>query len=479
MKQNLKKSVLLFPFILGVTGLLNSGMPVLDSLFQSFEMYFLNYVATPPNLLVEIARWTAPLATASGILLVLSRLKKSFRNYILFRRGNSIAVYGPQPHRQELLDGLAKRGIDAGDYGSDSTVVRAHDYLLLGDQAETIRFYTDNCRKLSGHTVYMQSELPAQSVSDAQLRLFCPEETTARLYWKQRDAYQISVQNNHKFRIVFVGFGTLGQQLLNYALLDNIFNPDQTIEYHIFGDKSGRYAATHPELDKIGDPVIFHTGQWYENLNLLEEAALVLVCEQTDQFKLVQNMLFALTVPVIDVFTANGITFDLLEGKKRLRIFPWQQLAWEPANIFSSSLFEQAMELNLHYAHLYSNITKTPENRNAEWAKLDSFTRYSNVSAADYHDIRLNMMKHLGWPENSEELDSEQLEFLSELEHIRWCRYHQLNNWKPGIPENGKRKDSARRIHRDLIPYADLTEAEKQKDRDNILLLLSFLHNNL
>lgn len=475
MKHNLKKCILLLPFILGVTGLLSSGMHVPDALFQSFEMYFLNYITTPPNILVEIARWLAPLATAGGILLALSELKNRVRNYILYRRGNSIAVYGPQPHRQELLSKLAKGGIDAGDYDADTVVVRAQDYLLLGEQRDTIKFYTENREKLSGHTVYMQADLPAQSVSDAKLRLFCPEETTARLYWKQRDIYQISAQNNHKVKIIFVGFGTLGQQLLNYALLDNIFDPDQTIEYHIFGD-SGRYSATHPELDKISDPVIFHTGQWYEDLCLLEEAKLVLVCEQIDQFNLVQNILSALTVPVIDVFAADGVTFDLLEGKDRLRFYPWQQLAWEPANIFSSTMFEQAMELNLHYAHLYNGIIKTPENRDSEWAKLDGFTRYSNVSAADYHDIRLHMMEKLGWPEDAKELSSRQLEFLAELEHIRWCRYHHLNNWRHGIPENGKHKDPARRIHVDLIPYGDLDEPTKQKDRDNILLLLSFLH---
>lgn len=133
------------------------------------------------------------------------------------------------------------------------------------------------------------------------------------------------------------------------------------------------------------------------------------------------------------------------------------------------------MELNLNYAHLYNGIVKNSDNREAEWAKLDGFTRYSNVSAADYHEVRLHMIKKLGWSEDGEKLNIEQLEFLAELEHIRWCRYHQLNNWKLGTPENGNRKDPANRIHLDLIPYADLTETAKQKDRENILLLLSFL----
>ena len=32
-------------------------------------------------------------------------------------------------------------------------------------------------------------------------------------------------------RIVFLGFGVLGEELLSCALQDNIFHPDQKIEY--------------------------------------------------------------------------------------------------------------------------------------------------------------------------------------------------------------------------------------------------------
>ena len=65
------------------------------------------------------------------------------------------------------------------------------------------------------------------------------------------------------------------------------------------------------------------------------------------------------------------------------------------------------------------------------------------------------------------------LEQLAELEHIRWCRYHYLNNWTYGIPENGKNKDPHRRIHTMLIPYDRLSDQEKEKDRENVRILLA------
>lgn len=64
-------------------------------------------------------------------------------------------------------------------------------------------------------------------------------------------------------------------------------------------------------------------------------------------------------------------------------------------------------------------------------------------------------------------------ELLAELKHIRWCRYHYLNNWQFGIPADGKQKDPHLRLHISLIPYAELTDAEKEMDRENIRILLS------
>ena len=83
------------------------------------------------------------------------------------------------------------------------------------------------------------------------------------------------------------------------------------------------------------------------------------------------------------------------------------------------------------------------------------------------------MLKAMGLPASAEKLPGETLELLAQLEHMRWCRYHYLNNWAFGQPENGKRKDPRLRLHADLVPYENLTDAEREKDRENIRILLS------
>ena len=56
----------------------------------------------------------------------------------------------------------------------------------------------------------------------------------------------------------------------------------------------------------------------------------------------------------------------------------------------------------------------------------------------------------------------------AELEHIRWCRYLLLNNYRYGVPENGENRDDVKRIHKDLVKYSDLEPSERDKDKEAI-----------
>ena len=469
-KNNIGKYILLLtPFLLGSIGLcVFDAQPVIESLFQSMEMYFLNYSDTPPNLLVELARWLAPLATASGVLLTIDKVRALFLHKLQYYCGDSVAVYGDERHRKEVVRGLGRKGIDAGD---EWNWIKADKYLLLGKEDETLGFYCQHREKFKEHIVYIQScNLTSQNLKNPELRLFCPEETAARLYWKQRCLYEVSCKHNHHFKIVLLGVGCMGEKLLEYALQYNIFDPGQRIEYHVFGNGK-EFQALHRELHQINDPVVFHKECWYENYKILEEAKRILVLPQDGQLRIVEKLLSATTEIEFDVLVDNDSGFDLLAERERLHLFYWEKEAWNLENIFDEVMFEQAKKLNLHYAYLYNGTEENLENMELEWKKLDSFTRYSNVSAADYHEIRVHMMQVLGWNSKVDQLSQEQLEMLTELEHIRWSRYHQIHNWHHGIPQNGKNKDVVHRIHKDLIPYCDLEESEKEKDRDNIRML--------
>lgn len=459
------------PLALGMVGFRCAGDErTADALYSCVCMYVLGYQTTPPNLWVELARWTAPLATVGAAVLLLTTLQVRVRNLWCYLRGDSVAVYGPEEERKDLLEDLGRSGIEGRD-----RFVGAHSYILLGSEEENFQFYASNRRKLQNRRVYLKCRsLPAEFAASENLYLFCPEEAAARLFWKEKRLYGVSARCGHQLRIVLLGFGSLGEEVLRYGLLDNIFVPGQRIEYHIFGD-GAVFAATHTQLSSIGDPVIFHTEPWYESADLLESAAALLVLAQEDQLRLVRDLLLAIRLPEIDVFAANDAEAELLAGHKRLNVFPWRRAAQRAENILRDELFGRAKQLNLYYVRKYGGGWAAQEDQ--EWRKLDAFTRYSNVSAADYHDVRLQMLAAQGISPEGARIPPDVLEKLAELEHIRWCRYHYLHNWRCGVPENGGRKDPVRRVHIALCPYEELTETDREKDREGVRALFELDRN--
>ena len=471
MKQTnklLKYLVFLAPLLCGTIGFcVFEHESLLNSVFTTITMYVLNYGDTPPNFLVETARWTAPLVSAYSVLLAASALRERLKNRIRSRRADAVAVYGPEEYRIPMLHALGSLGVAGG-----GTPAGTRRHILLWEESENLRFYDQNREDFAGKNVYLKCRsIPTQAAAGVNLHVFCPEETAARLFWKGNCLYEESCACGHQMQIILIGFGKLGSELLTSALQNNIFSPDQRIEYHIFGGDPS-YLKIHHMLDKVQDPILFHEEPWQDCLPLLEEAERIIVLQQGAQTELLSQLLLAVKTPRIDLFPANETGIDIMDGKERIRCFPWRELAYRPENILSEELYRLAKAVNLRYAHLYAGVPETEENLNAEWEKLDTFTRYSNISSADYHEIRLKMLKAMGEPDDPDRMTDGCMELLAELEHMRWCRYHWLNNWTCGIPENGKNKDTARRIHIDLMPYDRLPDKEKQKDRDTVRLLL-------
>ena len=107
---------------------------------------------------------------------------------------------------------------------------------------------------------------------------------------------------------------------------------------------------------------------------------------------------------------------------------------------------------------------------NIQWRKLNGFTKGSNIASVDYHNIRRQILKKA-----KEQGISYTNDELGMMEHIRWCRFHYINHWKYGIPDNGKAKDATKRIHICLVPYDELSEIDKKKDYDAVELLLELM----
>lgn len=463
-----KAFLFITPFLIGTLGYALGGDDILQSAFAAVSLYLMSIPDDPPNFLVEFARWTAPLATASSILLIVAAFHHRIHAFFIYLRGSSTAVYGPESEKKELLKQLGKNGIDGKD-----RFIKAHRYILLNSEAENLAFYKDNREDLEDVDVYLKCDsLPAQASVDSHLHLFCPEETAVRLFWKKNCLYKLCQERDRKLRIVLLGFGKLGSELLTSALQNNIFFPDQKIEYHIFADDQG-YESTHTQLKQISDPVNFYSEPWSERLDIVSGADMTIVLEQANQLTLVQQLLFATLNKNIFIFSTGNYGIEILDGQDRLNCYDWLSETQKLENIVGTTLYERAKRINLRYAHLYNNVEETEENKEIEWDKLNTFTRYSNISSADYHEVQRQILTLAGVYKEGDSVPEAWLETLAELEHIRWNRYHFLNNWSYAPAINGVNKNPSLRNHALLVDYAKLIDAEKEKDRENIRILFS------
>ena len=102
------------------------------------------------------------------------------------------------------------------------------------------------------------------------------------------------------------------------------------------------------------------------------------------------------------------------------------------------------------------------------WRDLsESFREDNRAVTTQMDDIKLArvfMLTREGG--TSDEMTTGEIETLAEVAHARWMAARSLAGWT-----FGDKRDNDRLLHPDLIPYADLDEAGKQKDRDEVLTM--------
>jgi hypothetical protein len=255
------------------------------------------------------------------------------------------------------------------------------------------------------------------------------------------------------------------------ALRNLVFHPEQKIAYHVIGKENG-FRQIHNQLHSIGDPVIFYEQPWTECLELVASAHMVIVTEQKDQLALLHALTLAIPKREFYVFSAQPACADLLANEepeknaqgaygappRRLVCYDWKKQAMEPQNILQSEALRRAKLFHLYYTGQQGVADADPE---VLWQELNLFLQASNVALADYHPDVMAILE-------GRALTDELLEQLAELEHIRWCRYHYLNNWRSVPMAEGVRKNILARTHPCLASYQAMPESYKEYDRENI-----------
>ncbi len=128
-----------------------------------------------------------------------------------------------------------------------------------------------------------------------------------------------------------------------------------------------------------------------------------------------------------------------------------------------------------------------------DFGNLDLEFKLSNIEQAKSYAYKLELIncfysrKELDYPVVEDfgrvETDyKDNLEFLSREEHVRWVREKLAMGWRYGADYTSKEERNRKKHHKDIVPYEQLPEEERAKDRlmiNNIIVLLNKLGGNV
>lgn len=484
----------LIPFALGVWGFSKEyGSFSPGAIYSAIRLYSFNMDLGPnkSNPVLWIAFFLAIMVTTNLIFINTTRLRSRFNLWRITRQADKcINVLGDEEYirlfRQSNL--TSKKTIISSE---EIQAFNAKDIVIFGkNNVETLKLFEKNklkIQKTSNVHLNLEQTSSWHHLSIANLHLFGIYDNISKLFWREHSL--LSPQ-----KVIFIGFGGLGQALLTHALQNNVASLNNELvyhEYHVIGEAS-KYLQLHTELHNFvsmnesqpnKDSLFIHQTLW-DDLELLKNADRIIFCDDS----LVQNTIHLQTfrdhvnyeAQKGELFAYLEINNPIMDIHHKLNITPIHSMK----DLFSiDAVIMDELQLLAKCIHEQYNKSVEEENQakgirieNTLWSDLDSFTIQSNEAQAEHIYVKLKMLKLVISPNSESTISAEDfkkqielydLERLAEVEHIRWCRFHWINNWRYSLEIEGN-KNIQRRLHKCLIPYAQLNREMKEYDREAI-----------
>jgi hypothetical protein len=160
---------------------------------------------------------------------------------------------------------------------------------------------------------------------------------------------------------------------------------------------------------------------------------------------------------------------DLSDAQRvNMRSFPLLDRVCQPEVILNTLNEQMARTLHENYLdnrRLEGKYDPDREASHRSWDNLDETYREANRSLAkDYFKnlerVGYKLVSTTEWVPSKHALSGEEMESLAEAEHQRWCDERTAQGWTYGPV-----RDNEKRLHPNLVPWSELTDADKEKDR--------------
>jgi serine phosphatase RsbU (regulator of sigma subunit) len=176
-------------------------------------------------------------------------------------------------------------------------------------------------------------------------------------------------------------------------------------------------------------------------------------------------------IPVI--FKKTGYEIIRYEEVSEITILMVRKLARAIHSRYLHEIRNQRLKTN---DYIFYTSGKTGGQYSVDFDDLPNEIKYSNIDNATHIPTKLLSIGYKirkvkkGYKPFALHLNEEEVETMARVEHIRWSWEKRLNGWT-----FGKVKEDIKKTHPSLIPYEQLIESEKEKDRELVKLIPAFL----
>jgi len=339
---------------------------------------------------------------------------------------------------------------------------------LKGDRKNTALFFIgenglENLRKglsFAGKElrIYCRTEFSCEKLPQ-NVVCFHDADNCARLFWQK---YALEPEER---TVCLIGGGRYGEKLLERALLTNVFERDRQVAYHVFGDYAD-FRRNHFTLEAIlqsgdhavGNDLLYFHESWNFDPALLARADRIILCGESEEAAFEQLSLLR------TFFAVSGKIFiRSSRAAAGAQAFGMAEELFTVELVMRTLLDRAAMEMNEAYRRSAENAPS--------WRELTEFLRQSNIAASDHLLTKVRMLLpgrdvHALTGEICEEAyqvyamsREARAEEYREIEHRRWMRFYQMNNWS-----YAPKRDNAGRKHPLMVPYESLSPEDQAKD---------------
>lgn len=333
----------------------------------------------------------------------------------------------------------------------------------------------------------------------ARVRIFNEAEMVARSMLREYPPDKRIATTDQRVHLLLVGLGSVGQSiLLQLARMGHYrsgLRPKVTVVDRQVNLRLEQLQRTHPALrdwidieteesriEGIGEAEIEH---WSTDQHPI---TMVYVCIRNEivnlriarlllhRFSLQQAAGGPPAPPVVALDPAGGCVLSEFasHGNYNGRFFLFS-LIRDPQNSGPSPVTDSLVaDLDDARARLLHDDYRAKNPglpASVPWEQLPETYRDANRSSADHVDVKLRAVGRLLVPAREgggDELSDDEIEILARIEHDRWWADRALDGWRYG-PD----RVNARKLHPNMVPYNDLSENDKKKDRDNVRQILA------